>query len=85
VERRKAGGGAEDAATASGGEVQHGQTAGDVARAGVASARAGSGGAEAGVARARAQRGTGAAGAAHMAGAEQRRRAAEKQGGGRER
>jgi hypothetical protein len=33
VERRKAGGGAGDAAMASGGEVQLGQTAGDVARA----------------------------------------------------
>jgi hypothetical protein len=83
VERWKAGGGTEDAAMASGGEVQHGQTAGDVARVGVASARAGNGGVEAGVARARAQRGARAAGAAHMAGAEQRRRTAEKQRGGR--
>jgi hypothetical protein len=78
VEHQKAGCGSGDAATASGGEVQLGQTAGDVAERGEASAGAGSGRAEAGVARAWAQRGAGAAGVAHMAGVEQRRCAAEK-------
>jgi hypothetical protein len=48
VEHRKAGGGAGLTATASGGEVQLGQTVGDVAERGEASAGAGSGGAEVG-------------------------------------
>jgi hypothetical protein len=85
VEHRKAGGGAGDAATASGSEAQLGHTAGNVAGRGEASAGAGSGGTEAGATRARVQRGAGAAGVAHMARAEQRRRAAEKQRGGGER
>jgi hypothetical protein len=85
VEHRKAGGGARDAAMASGGEAQLGRTAGDVAGRGEASAGAGSGRAEAGATRAQVQRDAGAAGAVHMAGAEQRWRAAEKQRGGRER
>jgi hypothetical protein len=64
---REAGGGTGVAATASGGEARLGQTAGDVARQGEASARSGSGGAKAGVTRGRAQSGAGAAGVAHMA------------------
>jgi hypothetical protein len=49
--RQEAGGGAGVTATASGGEARVGQTAGDVARQGEASARPGSGGTGAGVAR----------------------------------
>jgi hypothetical protein len=67
VECRRVGGGAGDAAAVSGGDVQLGQTAGDVARAGVASARVGSGGVEAGVARGKVLSGAESAGAAHMA------------------
>jgi hypothetical protein len=66
--RRKAGGGAGDAATASSGEVQLGQEAGDVAGRGKASAGVGSGGIEAGVARSEALSGAETAGVAHMAG-----------------
>jgi hypothetical protein len=79
VGRWKAGGGAEDATTASGGDVQLGQEAGDVAEQGGASAGAGSGGAEVRATRARAQRDAGAAETAHMAGQWRRRAAEEKQ------
>jgi hypothetical protein len=51
VERRKAGGGAGNAATASGGEDQLGQEADNVAERGEASAGVGSGGTKVGVAR----------------------------------
>jgi hypothetical protein len=51
MERRKAGGGAEDVAMASGGEVQLGQMAGDMAEREEASARPVSGGASDGAAR----------------------------------
>jgi hypothetical protein len=66
--RQKTGGGAGDAATASSGEVQLRQEAGDVAGRGKASAGVGSGGTEAGVARSEALSGAETAGAAHMAG-----------------
>jgi hypothetical protein len=84
MERRKAGGGAGDAATVSSGEVQLGQTVGDAARAGVASARAGSGGTEVGVARGRVLSGAETAGAAHMAGRTAAVRGREEQRRGRE-
>jgi hypothetical protein len=58
-DRWEAGGGAGVAATASGGEEQLGQTAGDMARQGKASARPGSGGADAGAVRGRPQGGSG--------------------------
>jgi hypothetical protein len=83
--RREAGGAAGDAATASGGDVQLGQEAADVAERGGASAGAGSGGAEARATRARAQRNAGAAEAVHMAGQWRRRAAEEKQRRERER
>jgi hypothetical protein len=81
----EAGGGAGVAATASSGEAWLGQTAGDVARQGEASARPGSGGAEAGVARGLAQSSAGTAGAAHMAGtaATVRDRGKQRRGGER--
>jgi hypothetical protein len=68
MERRKAGGGVGDAATASSGEVQLGQMAGDVAERGEASAGAGSGGAEVGLARGKVLSGAEMAGAVHVAG-----------------
>jgi hypothetical protein len=82
---QKAGGGAEDAATASGGDVQLGQEAGDVAERGGASAGAESGGAEVRATHARAQRAAGAAEAAHMSEQWWRRVAEEKQRRERER
>jgi hypothetical protein len=66
VEHQKAGGGAGDAVTASGGEVGRRWATWRGQR--VASARAGSGGAEAGVARGEVQSSAETAGAAHMAG-----------------
>jgi hypothetical protein len=83
--RQEAGGGAEDAATVSGGSVQLGQEAANVIEQGGASAGAGSGGAKARATRARAQRDAGAAEAAHMAGQWWRRAAEEKQRRERER
>jgi hypothetical protein len=85
VGRRKAGGGAGDATTASGGEAQLGQTAGDMAERGEASAGAGNGGAEAGVARGKVLNGVETAGVAHMAGRMAAARDREEQRRGRER
>jgi hypothetical protein len=85
VERWKAGGGVGDAATASGGEAQLGQTAGDVAGRGEASAGAGSGGAEAGAARGGVLSGAEIAGVVHMAGRTAAARGRGEQRRGRER
>jgi hypothetical protein len=84
VEHRKAGGGAGNAAMASGGDVQFGQTASDVAEWGEASAGAESGGAKAGVARGKVLSGAETAGAAHMAGRTATARDREEQRRGRE-
>jgi hypothetical protein len=85
VEHRKAGGGAGDAATASGGEAQLGQMAGDVVGQGEASAGAGSGGAEVGVAHGEVLSSAATAGAAHMAGRTVAACGRGEQRGGRER
>jgi hypothetical protein len=66
--RRKAGGGTEDAATASGGEAQFGQTAGDVARAGGDPRKGGEGGGGAEKGMWTAQSSARTAAVAHMAG-----------------
>jgi hypothetical protein len=65
----------------SGGEAQLGQTAGDAAERGEASAGAGNGGAEAGVARGKVLSGTEMAGAAHMAGRTEEREREVDEGG----
>jgi hypothetical protein len=79
----KAGGGAADAVTASGGGDRLGQEAHNVVEQGDASAGVGSGGAEARTARGTVLSGAEPAVTAHMAGL-QRRRAAEGNRGGRE-
>jgi hypothetical protein len=81
--RRKARGGAADAATASGGGDRLGQEAHNVAERGDASAGVGSGGAEARTARGIVLSGAEPAVTAHMAGLRWRR-AAEGNRGGRE-
>jgi hypothetical protein len=79
VGRRKAGGGATDAATVSGGGDRLGQEAHNVAERGDASTRVGSGGAEAKTARGTVLSGAELAVTAHMAGLRRRRAAVGKQ------
>jgi hypothetical protein len=74
-----------DAATASGGEAQLGQTAGDVARTGFGQREVGEGGGGAGKGTWTAQSGAEAAEAAHMAGRVAAACGTEKQRRGRER
>jgi hypothetical protein len=85
VEHRKAGGGVGNAATVSGGDVEFGQFAGDVAERGEASEGAESGGAKAGVACGKVLSGAETAAAAHMARRTATARDREEQRRGRER